>query len=205
MIACRWPSSLAVSSRRLSATLSSVLLEGDEVAEPAQDAEPASVYGPLLDNAEARHDMVVLDGGSISSGSPWSEFCVQQADRILAVTAGGPVPDALRGRRDLRGCDLVAYEVAPGSGALEAWAALLDPIESHVVREAQRDSDLQRAARRLSGRSVGVVLSGGGARAFSHIGVLGGADSGRSEDRPRAGSEHGGIRRRAVRDGARRR
>ena len=27
-------------------------------------------------------------------------------------------------------------------------------------------------ARRLSGRSVGVVLSGGGARAFSHIGVL---------------------------------
>ena len=27
-------------------------------------------------------------------------------------------------------------------------------------------------ARRLAGRSVGVVLSGGGARAFSHIGVL---------------------------------
>lgn len=152
--------------------LSSVLVAGDGVAAPAQDAEPASVYGPLLDNAEARHDVVVLDGGSILPGSPWSEFCVQQADRILAVTAGGPVPDALRGRRDLRGCDLVAYEVATGSGALGAWAALLDPIESHVVGEAQRDSDLQRAARRLSGRSVGVVLSGGGARAFSHIGVL---------------------------------
>jgi predicted acylesterase/phospholipase RssA len=41
-----------------------------------------------------------------------------------------------------------------------------------VVREEQRDRDLQRAARRLSGRSIGVVLSGGGARAFSHIGVL---------------------------------
>ena len=27
-------------------------------------------------------------------------------------------------------------------------------------------------ARRLCGRSVGIVLSGGGARAFSHIGVL---------------------------------
>jgi NTE family protein len=152
--------------------LGSVLLGGTEVAPPAQDSEPASVYGPLLDHAEARHDIVVLDGGSILSGSPWSEFCVQQADRILAVTAGDPLPDALRGRTDLRGCDLVAYEVAPGSGALEAWAAWLDPIESHVVREAQRDSDLQRAARRLSGRSVGVVLSGGGARAFSHIGVL---------------------------------
>jgi predicted acylesterase/phospholipase RssA len=31
---------------------------------------------------------------------------------------------------------------------------------------------VERAARRLSGRSVGIVLSGGGARAFSHIGVL---------------------------------
>ena len=27
-------------------------------------------------------------------------------------------------------------------------------------------------ARRLAGRSVGVVLSGGGARAFAHLGVL---------------------------------
>jgi EmrB/QacA subfamily drug resistance transporter len=152
--------------------LSSVLLQGDEVVAPAQDAEPASVYGPLLDNAEARHDIVVLDGGAVLSDSPWSEFCVQQADRILAVTAGGPAPDTLRERRDLRGCDLVGYEIATGSRALEAWVALLDPIESHVVREAERDSDLQRAARRLSGRSVGVVLSGGGARAFSHIGVL---------------------------------
>jgi NTE family protein len=152
--------------------LGSVLLGGSEVAPPAQDAEPASVYGPLLDHAEARHDIVVLDGGSILSASPWTEFCVQQADRILAVTAGDPLPDALRGRRDLRGCDLVGHEVAPGSGALEVWAAWLDPIESHVVREAHRDSDLRRVARRLSGHSVGVVLSGGGARAFSHIGVL---------------------------------
>ena len=152
--------------------LSSELLVGDEVAAPAKGAEPASAYGPLLDHAEAGHDIVVLDGGSILTGSPWSEFCVQQADRILAVTAGDPVPSTVRAGPDLHGCDLVAYEVSPGSGALEGWVDLLDPSEFHVMREGQRDSDLQRAARRLSGRSVGVVLSGGGARAFSHIGVL---------------------------------
>ena len=33
-------------------------------------------------------------------------------------------------------------------------------------------SDVARMARRLAGRSVGVVLSGGGARAFAHLGVL---------------------------------
>jgi predicted acylesterase/phospholipase RssA len=37
---------------------------------------------------------------------------------------------------------------------------------------ATRRSDLRRTARRLSGRSIGVVLSGGGARAFSHLGAL---------------------------------
>jgi NTE family protein len=158
--------------RALERHLSSALLDGNDGPPPAQDVEPASIYGPLLDRAEAEHEIVVLDGGSILSGSPWSEFCVQQADRVLAVTAGGPLPDSLRERKDLRGCDLVALEVAVGSGALTAWTALLDPIESHVVRETHRDSDLQRVARRLSGRSVGVVLSGGGARAFSHIGVL---------------------------------
>ena len=152
--------------------MSPALLVGSEVAAPAQDVDPAGAYGPLLDHAEAGHDIVVLDGGSILSATPWSEFCVQQADRILAVTAGDPPRDALRARTDLRGCDLVGYEVAPESGALEAWVALLEPTESHVMREGQRDLDLQRAARRLSGRSVGVVLSGGGARAFSHIGVL---------------------------------
>ena len=105
-------------------------------------------------------------------GEPWTEFCLQQADRILAVTAGGSVPDGLGQRPELRGCDLVVHDVALRSGALESWADALDPIESHVVRASHLDQDLARAARRLSGRSVGVVLSGGGARAFSHIGVL---------------------------------
>jgi predicted acylesterase/phospholipase RssA len=78
----------------------------------------------------------------------------------------------MRGRADLDGCDLVAYEVAPGSGALASWALALEPTETHALRANERGADIQRVARRLTGRSVGVVLSGGGARAFSHIGVL---------------------------------
>src|SRR5262249_54712425 len=71
---------------------------------------------------------------------------------------------------ELQGCDLVAYDAAPGE--LGGWAAALDPAGSHVVRETQLGADIARMARRLSGTSVGIVLSGGGARAFSHIGVL---------------------------------
>jgi NTE family protein len=152
--------------------LTSALLDGTQATAIGAGANPASIYGPLVDRAEASNDLVLLAGGSVLSREPWTEFCLQGADRILVVTAGGPVPDALRDRPELRGCDLVAYDVTPGNGALDGWAALLDPIETHVVRSARLEADLDRAARRLSGRSVGIVLSGGGARAFSHIGVL---------------------------------
>jgi EmrB/QacA subfamily drug resistance transporter len=152
--------------------LSTALLDGSEADAPRAGAAATSVYGPLLDHAEAGKEIVILAGGSALSSEPWTEFCLQQADRILAVTAGGPVPEALRERPELRGCDLLAYDISPGSGELAGWAAVLEPIESHVVRELEFDGDVDRAARRISGRSVGIVLSGGGARAFAHIGVL---------------------------------
>jgi NTE family protein len=149
----------------------SVLLDGREVAPPG-DGEAAAVYGPVLDRAEAGHDVVLLEAGSIASPTAWTEFCLQQADRILAATVGGPPPDALRKRAELRGCDLVSYDIVLGGGALDGWVEALDPIESHLIRGDRLDEDLGRMARRLTGHSLGIVLSGGGARAFAHIGVL---------------------------------
>lgn len=152
--------------------LSPVLL--DDMASPATrpGADPVAVYGPLLDRAESGHDLVLLAGGSARAPGAWTAFCLQQADRILAVSAGAAVEGMLADMPELRGCDLVVYDVTPGSESLQGLAARLDPVESHVVRSASLDADLARAARRLSGRSVGIMLSGGGARAFSHIGVL---------------------------------
>jgi predicted acylesterase/phospholipase RssA len=108
----------------------------------------------------------------IRKETSWTDFCLQQADRILAVGRGGdPIGDGAR-RAALRGCDLVSWGVAAASGSLDGWAEALDPIETHAIGEETMDADIARAARRLAGRSLGIVLSGGGARAFSHIGVL---------------------------------
>jgi NTE family protein len=153
----------------LQAHLSVAVLGGAERGASAAPGEPVGVYGPLLDRAEAGHDLVLLAGGS-GLHEPWTKFCLQQADRILAVTSGGPVPPAVGHYPELQACDLVAYEAAPG--ALDGWAAALDPAGSHLIREAELGADIARMARRLAGASVGIVLSGGGARAFAHIGVL---------------------------------
>lgn len=137
-----------------------------------RSAGGASAYAPLLDAAEKANDHVLLVGGSPFDRDPWTEFCLQQADRILVIGGGGEPPPQVLERPELRGCDLVAWDVPEGSGALSGWAVALEPIETHAVRHESAASDIDRVARRLSGHSVGIVLSGGGARAFSHIGVL---------------------------------
>jgi predicted acylesterase/phospholipase RssA len=150
------------------------MLDGSEATGGGSSgsSDPVAAFAPLLDRAEADHDQLVLVAGAPGGEDPWTLFCLQQADRILAVGHGGEPPPPERRRPELRGCDLVAWDVPQGSGALGAWAEALEPIEAHAVSPDGIDADVERMARRLAGRSLGIVLSGGGARAFSHIGVL---------------------------------
>ena len=98
-------------------------------------------------------------------------------DEVLPP-AGGPDPGgdrrwadlaALGQYPELQGCDLVAYDVAPG--ALRGWGAALNAAGSHLLRKSELCRHRAHGAP-VAGASVGIVLSGGGARAFSHIGVL---------------------------------
>jgi NTE family protein len=169
----------AIPARELASDLSTDLrgwgrveeIDGS-IVEERRDEGNVAVFGPLLDRAESANDQVVMLTDPIRKKTPWTDFCLQHADRIFAIGSGGePIGDDGR-RAVLRGCDLVAWDVAAGSGALDAWAEALEPIETHAIRKETMDADVARAARRLAGRSIGIVLSGGGARAFSHLGVL---------------------------------
>src|SRR6185369_16563668 len=71
-------------------------------------------------------------------------------------------------RRPARGRNLpIRRPIASCSGG--AWMAYAPGAQLHHVRHA---SDVERVARLLTGRSIGLVLSGGGARGFAHIGVV---------------------------------
>ncbi len=162
-------------SRQLAGALGrwgeTALLGGAEMEPTVDESRAAAIYSPLLDRAEANSDQIVLVAGSALDLDSWGRFCLQQADRVLLV-ASGPLPAGATPRTELRACDLVAWDIEPGSRALGGWTEAVDPGETHALRSSTLEADVERTARRLSGRSLGIVLSGGGARAFSHIGVL---------------------------------
>ena len=135
---------------------------------PSEDVES---YGPMLDRAERDSERVLLPTRGPSAADEWTAFALRQSDRTVVVaeetTTDVAAPEALRGADLLL---LVSADRPPESVPL---LDTLDPRTVHVVRSGVRfRDDVARAARRLSGRSVGLVLSGGGARGFCHIGVI---------------------------------
>jgi NTE family protein len=119
-----------------------------------------------IENAERDADRVVLRGGCRPDG--WTELCMGEADVVVAVTAGVPDADWRRRTSVLHGCELLVLGPRPSADLGE-----LRPREMQVVADrARRREALEATARRLAGRSIGVVLSGGGARAFAHLGVI---------------------------------
>ncbi len=152
-------------------------------------AEPGVVDAEGLERAERDCDRVVL----VADGSDpvWWDRAVRQADQLvlvarsdLAVPTLAPVAST--------GADLVLVGPPAAAGVVRGWAALLDTWQV-VQASGPLPAELRPLAARIAGRSVGLVLAGGGARAFAHIGVLQElAAAGVAVDRV-AGSSQGSI------------
>ena len=132
-------------------------------------ASPVATFGPLLDTAAADSDFQVLV--TDSADGDWRRFCLQQADRILAISGGGADLSGMD-LAQLRGSDLVTLIKSGEPQTDRRFTTTLAPARIYVVRDPEAGSDIARLARRLSGSATGIVLSGGGARAFSQIGVI---------------------------------
>lgn len=148
-------------------------------------AEALRRYGPValvrrgdsLDPArlsalEAAHAQVLYVAGA--AHDDWAESCRRQADALLYLVDSrhGPGGHPLTLHEDdrLRQRWLALFHHGPiRDGAAGRWCAHLG-AERHV--HLRDDRDIDRLARMLVGRSVGVVFSGGGARGFAHLGVL---------------------------------
>ncbi|SRR5579871_385277 len=122
---------------------------------------------------ESANDFVVYVADA--EPTPWTKLCMRQADALLllarAEAAAQPwpvMPEA--GRGTAARVELVLLgegRVVPGAAA--RWRALVPGVDHHHVNSS---ADVERVARLLTGRAIGLVLSGGGARGFAHIGVV---------------------------------
>jgi NTE family protein len=128
------------------------------------DASAAGTGAVERAEEENEHVLLLDETGS----GAWSDLCRRQADRILLVaTEDSPLPDGAS-----RECDLVLLGPASGA-AVRALVGRVDPRVLHRLATTEpSDPGAGRLARRIVGRALGVVLSGGGARGFAHIGAL---------------------------------
>ncbi len=124
---------------------------------------------------EHRYLVLVADGGD----TEWTQRCVRHADRVLIVGRAGddPARGALEAALEPMGltarCELVLVhpDSALRPSGTAAWLEARNVAAHHHVRLGD-DAQLRRLARRASGRATALVLGGGGARGFSHIGAL---------------------------------
>ncbi|HEU5468449.1 MAG TPA: patatin-like phospholipase family protein [Steroidobacteraceae bacterium] len=135
--------------------------------------ERAASHSPQwFHERESRNDFVVY--AADAGDTPWSRLCLRQADVVLmAARAPGEAatwasPRWLDGgmrRAEL----LLLHEGGFSNGALAPWRSAFPGMPHHHLRGP---ADYDRLARTLTGRAVGLVLSGGGARGFAHLGVV---------------------------------
>ena len=132
--------------------------------------DPAG-HAEALQRSEAGHDRVLLVADAAAAPQDaWTRVCLHQADRLVLLAGPGAPPAAAgqAGRADLGLCVR-----RPEPARVAPWLDAVKPAARHLLRPGDHlAGDAARCARRITGRSLGVVLSGGGARALAHVGVL---------------------------------
>ena len=137
------------------------------------------LHAPIewFSNVEQAHDFVLY--AAEAHQQAWTHLVSRQVDRLFRVGRGEHKPprglgatkaDALQTHLLV---DLILLQhkelVTPVGSA--AWMDVLQPERLFHMRDGAL-ADVQRLARTISGTSVGLVLSGGAARAYAHVGAI---------------------------------
>lgn len=138
----------------------------------AQDSEPSYLHA-----LEIEHDFILM--AAEHRDANFISYCNRQIDRLIVVgdpaegPPDGPISFMAAAIRNQRLIDLVlvhpAHARRPVRSGLWLDAA---PISRLFHIRLGDEADVTRLARIYTGNSIGLALSGGGAKAYAHVGVL---------------------------------
>lgn len=125
-----------------------------------------------LSRLENSYQHLVYQAGT--QPDAWTRRCLRQADRILVLADAGTPPGDFDNLEWLRENTRTPVDVAllgEGGDPL-GWRRAAGADFHHHLRKTLPDGDMGRLARLIAGRGLCLVLGGGGARGFAHVGLM---------------------------------
>jgi NTE family protein len=141
---------------------------------------PYGAVAEFVDRIEAESRVIYL--AADGSDTAWTRFCLQHADEIVLLAdaeGDGRLSDlerrcfADKAPLSIARQTLVLLHKATAKTP-QATARWLDVrhVARHVHIRPELARDMRRIGRVISGRGIGLVLAGGGAKGFAHVGVM---------------------------------
>lgn len=130
-----------------------------------------------LNDIESMHEFIFFE--CENRPGPWNDKFLRQADHIvlLADSTKSYVPidmEEILGK--IKNVQFSMVFIHPANTEMPEktrnWLDARPQIRSHYHLRLGHEKDLQRLGRLLTGRATGLVLAGGGAKGFAHIGVM---------------------------------
>ena len=167
------PNALDVDIADLATTLVSELGRFGR-AELVWDVRANAQSSEWFNAIEEANDFVVYVAHA--KASAWTRQCCRQADTLLLAASAGCTPQPwphlepdMPARGMVRSELVLLHAGERRSGTLRPWLVSTPSSQHHHIAGG---ADIGRLARLISHRGVGLVLSGGGARGFAHLGVI---------------------------------
>jgi predicted acylesterase/phospholipase RssA/CRP-like cAMP-binding protein len=166
-------------TRHLSSRRVDELLNRPDISQATVDNVGVPRLSEFMHEADVGNDHVVLETDRVMTA--WTRRALRQADRVVIVAS--PRPDA-----DERRHIAQLLESLAGMSHVARMLAVVHPSSVDRPRETATlmrefgcdevvhlrvgsDDDIARLGRLASGHGIGLVLSGGGARGFAHLGA----------------------------------
>jgi predicted acylesterase/phospholipase RssA/CRP-like cAMP-binding protein len=165
--------------RQLSSTRVDDLLNRPGISQAPSDNAGVPRLAEFMHEADVGNDHLVLE--TDRELTAWTRRALRQADRVVIVCSPHPPPSeaTLIGSivdevRELEYATVMLAIAHPADADRPRWTARLAErfsVDEVVHIRAGSAADVARLGRLASGNGIGLVLSGGGARGFAHLGV----------------------------------